>query len=97
MDTYPSATQFVWPIWNSKKCVKADDTCPFVFASVNDWYKTQEICGKIVLEDAFMLKCFLDRYKTQEMCGKAAEDFLPTLKFVPDWYVTSMIKKLYDL
>ena len=97
MDTYPSAIQIVWPIWNSKKWIKADDTCPFVFDSVNDWYKTQEMCDKIVLEDAFMLKYFLDRYKTQEMCGKAADGFLPTSKFVPDWYVTSMIKKLDDI
>ena len=97
MDTYPSAKQYVWPIWNSKKCVKADDTCPFVFASVNDWYKTQEMCDKIVSGDTFMLKYFLDRYKTQGMCNKAADTFLPTLKFILDWYVTSMIKTLDDL
>ena len=29
------------------------------------------------------------------MCDKAVDDFLPTLNFVPDWFVTSrMIKKL---
>ena len=29
------------------------------------------------------------------MCNKAADDFLPVLKFVPDWFVTSkIIKKL---
>ena len=32
------------------------------------------------------------------MCCKAVDAFLPTLKFVPDWFVTSkMIKKLDDL
>ena len=31
------------------------------------------------------------------MCDKAADGFLPTLKFVPDWFVTSkMIKELDD-
>ena len=31
------------------------------------------------------------------MCDKAADDFLPALKFVPDWFVSSkMIKKLHD-
>ena len=55
------------------------------------------MCDKIVSGDLFMLKYFLDRYKTQEMCDKAADAFLPPLKFVPDWYVTSMIKKLDDL
>ena len=55
------------------------------------------MCDKAFFEDPFMLKYCLDRYKTQEMCGKAVDDFLPTLKFVPDWLVTSkMIKKLYD-
>ena len=29
------------------------------------------------------------------MCDKAVDDFLPALKFVPDWFVTSeMIKEL---
>ena len=55
------------------------------------------MCDKIVSGDLFMLKYFLDRYKTQEMCDKAADAFLPPLKFVPDWYVASMIKKHVDL
>ena len=42
-----------------------------------------------------MLKYFLGRYKTQEMCNKVVGDFLPTLKFIPDWLVTNkMIKTL---
>ena len=55
------------------------------------------MCNKIVSGDAFILKHFLDRYKTQGMRDKAVDAFLPTLKFIPDWYVTSMIKKLDDL
>ena len=44
---------------------------------------------KVVSKDAFRLKFCLDRYGTQEMCDKAVKDaFLPTLKFVPDWFVT---------
>ena len=31
------------------------------------------------------------------MCDKAADNFLPTLKFLPDWFITSkMIKKLFN-
>ena len=30
------------------------------------------------------------------MCDETVDDFLPTLYFVPDWFVTSkMIKKLF--
>ena len=39
-----------------------------------------------------MLKYCIDRYKTQEMCDKAVDDFLPTLKFVTDWFHTNKIK-----
>ena len=47
------------------------------------------------MRDPFKLKYCHDRYKTQEMCNKAVDDFLPALKFVRDWFVTSkMIKRL---
>ena len=51
---------------------------------------------KIVSEDPFNLKYCHDRYKTQQMCNKKFVDkFLPVLKFVPGWLVTSkMTKKL---
>ena len=33
--------------------------------------------------------------RLKEMCNKAVDDFLPGLRFVPDWIVTSkMIKKI---
>ena len=48
-------------------CVTAVDTCPFVFDSVFDQYKTQETCDKAVFEDCFVLEYCLYRYKTQEM------------------------------
>ena len=44
-----------------------------------------------------MLKYCLNRYKTQKMCDKAFDYFLPALKFVPDWFVTSkMIENLHN-
>ena len=47
--------------------------------------------------DELTLKYCLDRYKTEGMCDKAADDFLPVLKFVADWFVSSkLIKKLHD-
>ena len=52
------------------------------------------MCEKMVSEDPFNLKYYHDRCKTQKMCDKAADGFLPALRFVADWFVTSkMIKK----
>ena len=52
---------------------------------------------KAVSKDPFMLKYCLNGYKTQEMCDKAVNNFLPALKFVSDWFVTSkMIKNLHN-
>ena len=45
--------------------IKDVGTCPFVFDSVPNQYKNQEICEKVVSEDSFMLKYCLDIYKTQ--------------------------------
>ena len=33
------------------------------------------------------------RYKTQEICDKAVDNFLPTLKFVPDWFLRNKVNK----
>ena len=42
-------------------------------------------------KDHFMLKHCLNRHKAQELCDKAVDDFLPTLKFILDWFVTNKI------
>ena len=79
-------------------CVKGVDTCAFVFDSILDRHKTQKICDKVFFKDPFMPKYCLDRQKTQEMCRKAVDAFSPTLKCVPDWFLTrKMIKELDDV
>ena len=45
-------------------CDKTVDTCPFVFDSVPDQYITQEICEKVVLKEAFVLRYCPDKHKT---------------------------------
>ena len=47
------------------------------------------MCGKIVSEDPFNLKYCDDRYKCQEMCNNTVDDFLPALKVVHYWFMTS--------
>ena len=45
-----------------------------------------------------MLKFCLDRCKTQKLCDKAVDAYLPTLKFVSDWFVTNeMLERLDDV
>ena len=74
-------------------CNKTVDNYAHALEFVPDRYKSKEICDKIVSENPFMLKYFPDKYMTEKMCD---EEFLPTLHFVPDWFVISkMIKKLF--
>ena len=56
------------------------------------------MCDKVVSKEPFILKYCLDRCNTQKVCDKAVDDFLPTLKFVPDWFVKNkMLEKLDDV
>ena len=64
-------------------CDKALNTF-FVFISVPDQYKTQEMCDRVASEDSFILKCCLNRYKTQKRCDEAVDDCLSALKFGSD-------------
>ena len=49
--------------------------------------------------NAVRLKIFYsvpDQYKTPEICNKSFVAFLPTLKFVPDWFGTGKVIKNLD-
>ena len=50
---------------------------------------------EIISGDLFPIRYVPDQYKTQQMCDKAVDDFLTALKFVPDWFVTNVIIKIY--
>ena len=43
----------------------------------------------IVSENPFLTVYSPDRYKTKRMYDEAVDDCLATLKFIPDWFVTS--------
>ena len=75
-------------------CDKAFCFLPLIY--INDRYKTQEMCDRIISDDSFSLRYVPHQYKTQQMCDKALDHCLAALKFVPDWSVTSkMIKILF--
>ena len=45
----------------------------------------------------FVFHSISDWLKTQKMCNKAVDNFLPTLKYVPDWFVTKNWLKIFML
>ena len=51
-------------------CVKAVNACFFVFVSVTDPYKTQEICDEAVDNYAHELEFLPAQYKTQKCVMK---------------------------
>ena len=69
----------------------------FVFDSIPNKYKIQEICNlAISLHFPFIVDCS-DKCITQELCDEAVNDSLATLKLIPDWFVTSkMINPIQD-
>ena len=50
--------------------------------------KTQMVCIKTLEVDPSLLKHAPDYFKTQKMCDDAVRDYLFSLQFVPDWFVT---------
>ena len=63
---YSSPIKLVLEYYNTQEiCIKAVDTCPFIFNSVPDRYNTKEMFDKAVSKNPFMLKYFLDRCKSQ--------------------------------
>ena len=70
---------------------------PAVFFLVPDDFKTQRMCEKVVEKDPYQLGDFHDHLKTQEIGDKAVRDYLFSLQFVPDWFVTrEQIDQWYD-
>ena len=49
----------------SEMCDTLVNTCVFVFHSVFDLYRTQEICERVVSEDSFMIIYCPYKSKTQ--------------------------------
>ena len=78
-------------------CDALVNTCVFVFRSVSDLNKTQEMCDRIVSEDSFMIIYYPYTCKTQNMCDKAVGDCLAALTFILDLFVASkMLEKFHD-
>ena len=66
----------------------------FVFDSIPDQYKTQEICDIVVSLYPFLIVYCPDKYKTQRMCDEAADYSPAGLKLISDWFVTGKTVKI---
>ena len=53
------------------------------------------MCDKVISKDPFLLTYYLNRYNIHKTYDKIIDDFLLTLKFVADWFVTNKITKNY--
>ena len=81
-----------------KKCDKAVNRCFFVFDSIFDRYKNQEIRKRDIYKDPFQIVYCSNKYKAQRMFDEAVDDCLAALNFVTEWFVTSkMLEKLVIL
>ena len=93
--TYHSTRKFVSKYSVSHEMCDKPVRIRFVFDSIHAWYKTQEMCDRVVSEDHSLIVYSPDKYKTQRMCDKPVGDSLTAIKYIPDWFVTSKtIKEL---
>ena len=53
------------------------------------------MCHSIISEDRFSIRYVLDQYKTQRMCDKAVGYCGTALRFVPDWFGTNKMIKIF--
>ena len=68
----------------------------FLFDSIPDHYKTQEICDIVVSLYLFLIVYCPDKSINQKVCDESIDNFLAPLKLISDWFLTSkMIKKRY--
>ena len=77
-------------------CYRAVHRCFFVFDSILDQYKTQEICDIVVSSYPFLVVYCPDKYIPQKMCDEA-DDSLAALKLIPNWFVTRKMIKNFIL
>ena len=63
-------------------CYRAVHRCFFVFDSIPDQYKTQEICDQAVSLYPFLILYYPDKYITQRMWDEAVDDSLVALKCI---------------
>ena len=70
-------------------CNEGIISSPSAISFVPECCKTQEMYIKSVDTCSFVFGSVSEKFKIREIWDKAIDNFLPILKFLPDWYVTS--------
>ena len=60
---------------------------------IPDWYKTHEMCDRIISEDPFSIRYVSKQYITQQMCDEAVDDCLAKIIFLQLF----MLMKIYSI
>ena len=55
-------------------CNKEVNACVFIFYSILDQYKTQEMCDRVFAENPFLIVNYPDKYITQNICDEVVDD-----------------------
>ena len=75
-------------------CKNVIKKLPFVIRSIPDWYKTQEMCDKVILENEGTFMFVSECYKNQKMCNKAIDNYADALEFISEWYKSNKISAI---
>ena len=59
----------------------------FVTWYLLDWYKIQDVCDKVLLENDGMINSVTD-YKNKKICNKPVDSYAHALELVQDYYNT---------
>ena len=77
-------------------CNEAVRKDAYTLGNVPDHLKTKEICQKAVEKSPQLFKDGPDHFKTQDMCDNAVRNYLFSLQFVRDWFVTQQQIDIWD-
>ena len=67
-----------------KMCKYAVKKLSYLIRYVSDQHKTEQMCDKVIIENAGTQKSVCDCYKNQEISNKAVGNYPHTLEFVSE-------------
>ena len=97
VNTHHSTIQLVPECYKTQtRCDKAVNRCFLYLILFMIGVKLKK-CDRVVSGGLFFIVYCPGRYKAQRMSDESVDDILATLKFIPDWFVTSKILEKSDI